>query len=216
MENNISLARIFWDLSLVICIKQVPVIKGYILCTHKSAGFAFIFLPFYISNYSLIYLLLCCWRAWSFESCLKYFWKIWCVSVINVLLLGIKPTLLCAFGAGLNKQHLVFARGSVFARLCQHGEQREAVGLEEEGGGLFLEWWFPQGGEWFGSWQALQVSLHRWVRSLYRSPDISFQVWVSASLPLCLSLFTFLQVLKEAAAPCSCCFCSLSVHPITC
>ena len=43
--------------------------------------------------------------------------------------------LLCAFGAGLNKQHLVFARGSVFARLCQHGEQREAVGLEEEGGG---------------------------------------------------------------------------------
>ena len=58
MENNISLARIFWDLSLVICIKQVPVIKGYILCTHKSAGFAFIFLPFYISNYSLIYLLL--------------------------------------------------------------------------------------------------------------------------------------------------------------
>lgn len=147
IENNIYLARIFWDLSLVICIKQVSVIKGCILCTHKSAGFAFIFLPFYISNYSLTYLLLCCWRAWSFESCLKCFWKIWCMSVINVLLLGIKPTLLCAFGAGLNKQHLVFARGSVFARLCQHGEQREAVGLEEEGGGalsgvlISKGWW---------------------------------------------------------------------------
>ena len=116
-EDNIYLARILWDLSLVICIKQVPVIKACILCTHKSDGFAFIFLPFYISNYSLIYLLSCCWRAWSFESCLKYFLEnvaacqllMYCFSASNAHFF----VLLCAFGAQLNKQHLVFARGSV-------------------------------------------------------------------------------------------------------
>lgn len=106
--------------------------------------------------------------------------------------------LLCAFGAGLNKQHLVFARGSVFVRLCQHGEQREAVRLEEEGGGALSECWFPHGGEWFGSWQALQVSLYRWVRSFYCSHNISLFRSKSQPHNLCvsLSLFTFLQVPK--------------------